>query len=160
MGDVAGSGLPISQSVPVVEQSPAAGTMVKRGSPVNVWLAQAPPITVPDVRGQNRATAAQTLTSVRLRLGEAGERPAERPVGTVVDQSPAPGTVVRPGAAVQVWLAVPLPITVPDLRGLDRTKAFDALTAARLRLGETVDRPSDGAVGTIVQQTPVRRHRR
>ena len=139
----------------VVEQSPTAGTMVKRGSPVQVWLAQPQPTTVPDLRGQDRATATNTLTTARLRLGETADRPSERTAGTVVEQTPAPGTVVRPGTSVQVWLAVPLPATVPDVRGMDRSKAFDTLTAARLRLGEMVDRPSERTVGTIVEQTPV-----
>jgi beta-lactam-binding protein with PASTA domain len=138
----------------VVEQSPTAGTIVKRGSPVQVWLATTLPVTVPDLRGQDRATAADTLTRARLRLGETADRPSDRPAGTVVEQTPAPGTNVRPGSAVQVWLAGAPMATVPDLRGMDRASAYDTLTAARLQLGQMVDRPSDRTTGTIVEQTP------
>jgi beta-lactam-binding protein with PASTA domain len=138
----------------VIEQSPAAGTMVKRGSPVQVWMATPVPVTVPDLRGQDRATATDTLTTARLRLGPVADRPSDRAVGTVVEQTPAPGTAVRPGAAVQVWLAAPQPVTVPDVRGQNRATAAETLTAARLRLGETSDRESDRAVGTVVDQTP------
>ena len=138
----------------VIEQSPAAGTMVKRGSPVQVWMTTPVPVTVPDLRGQDRATATDTLTTARLRLGPVADRPSDRAVGTVVEQTPAPGTAVRPGAAVQVWLAAPQPVTVPDVRGQDREMATDTLTAVRLRLGEAADRPSDRAVGTIIEQSP------
>ena len=70
----------------------AAGSVVRRGTPVQVWTAVAPSVTVPDVRGQNQAAADATLTNARLSLGRIAERPSERPVGTIVEQMPAPGT--------------------------------------------------------------------
>ena len=101
----------------VVEQSPVAGTPVQPGAPVQIWLAVPRPATVPELRGRDRAGAAEALTSARLVLGEIGERPSADPSGTVVGQSPSAGTVVRPGLPVQVWFAVPIPIEVPALVG-------------------------------------------
>ena len=121
---------------------------------MQVWLAVPLPATVPDVRGMDRSKAFDTLTAARLRLGEMVDRPSERTVGTIVEQTPVPGTAVRPGSPVHVWLAVAQPITVPDVRGMDRARAVDTLTAARLRLGDVADRPSDRTAGTIVEQTP------
>jgi beta-lactam-binding protein with PASTA domain len=94
------------------------------------------------------------LTSVRLRLGTIDDRPSERPAGTIVDQAPDPGTVVRSDTTVQVWIAVPMPAIVPDLSGQDRARATDALIAARLRVGEIGERPSEHATGTVVDQQP------
>ena len=139
----------------IVEQAPAAGSDVACGTSIALWVA-APPILVrvPALLGDGATDARRTLEGVGLRLGEIGRRASEEQTGTVVDQLPRPGTLVKPGTAVQVWLATVQPRTVPDLRGRDRSGANDALTTARLRLGDTGERPSDDPAGTVVDQSP------
>jgi len=121
---------------------------------VQVWTAVPVTDTVPDVRGQNQAAAAAALTAARLNLGRITERPSDRPAGTIVDQTPDAGSVVASGTAVQVWIAVPMPAIVPDLSGSDRTAAMNALAAARLRVGEIAERPSERTAGSVVDQEP------
>jgi beta-lactam-binding protein with PASTA domain len=139
----------------IVEQVPAGGSDVACGTSIALWVA-APPIVVrvPALLGDGATDARRTLEGVGLHLGEIGRRASEEPAATVVDQLPRPGTLVKPGTGVQVWLATVQPRTVPDLRGRDRSGANDALTTARLRLGNTGERPSDDPAGTIVDQSP------
>jgi beta-lactam-binding protein with PASTA domain len=138
----------------VVDQFPRAGTLVKRGSAVQVALAAPQPITVPDLRGRDRQGAAETLMAVRLRLGTVAERQSDDGVGGVIEQLPRPGTIAAPGTPVQIWIGIPRPIAIPDLRGRDRNAAVEALNAARLRLGEVGERASDATAGLIVDQLP------
>jgi len=138
----------------VVQQSPVAGTPVQPGAPVQIWLAAPRPATVPELRGRDRAGAAEALTSARLVLGEIGERPSDDPSGTVVGQSPSAGTVVRPGLPVQVWFAVPIPIEVPVLVGRREADAAALLRDSRLRAGEIRFRESIEPRGVVVDQAP------
>ncbi len=138
----------------VIDQMPKPGAMVTAGTPVQVWFATVRPITVPDLRGRDRQEAAEVLSAARLRLGTIGERPADDAAGSVIDQMPRAGTIAAPGTPVQIWLAAPRPIAVPDLRGRDRNAAAESLTAARLRLGDVAERTSDATAGVVVDQMP------
>ena len=203
----------------VVEQLPAPGTEVRRGTPVNVWLSSGIPLTpIPDVRGRDRGTAAEILRSQHFRLGEVSERAVDATPGTIVDQQPQPGTPSRRDTPVRVWvsasievpsvigrreadasailanqrlrvgriqtrestepagtvieqqpqprrpvrlnapvdlvLAIPVTVAVPDLRGRDRQAATSVLTNARLQLGETTTREAEGPAGVVVEQSP------
>jgi beta-lactam-binding protein with PASTA domain len=155
----------------VIRQLPPEGATVKCGSRVDVWIAVPlklkpdppkpdPPrpapvtIVVPRLEGRDQMAATRMLEAVGLRIGEVERRPSDGPPDTVVGQSPVAGTPVQPGAPVQIWLAVPPPATVPLLRGRDRAGAAEALTSARLVLGEIGERPSDAPSGTVVGQSP------
>ena len=138
----------------VVGQFPVAGTTVQPGATVQIWLAVPRPATVPELRGRDRAGAANALTSARLALGQVVERPSDDPPGTVVGQSPSAGTVVKPGVAVQVWLAVPRPIEVPALVGRREADAAVILRKSRLRPGEVRFRESFKPKGVVLEQAP------
>jgi beta-lactam-binding protein with PASTA domain len=140
----------------VVGQNPAPESAVACGSTVDVWIAvPLPLVRVPALQGQDGSTATRTLESVGLMLGTAERRESELPVGGVIDQSPSPGTEVRRGTPVNVWLSGGLPlVAVPDLRGRDRGTASDILSSQQLRLGEIGARAVDATPGTIVDQEP------
>ena len=139
----------------VVEQSPAPGTAVRPDTVVQVWLAVPPPSTVPDLRGRDRASAADALTAAHLRLVEAGERQSDRVVGTVVDQAPAPGTSAPAGTDVQVWLAVPITIEVPDLAGRTRAEAERLIAEQGTHIRAAIDERSTNTAGTVLRQVPL-----
>lgn len=139
----------------VVSQLPDAGTLVRPGTSVQVWLAVPRPATVPDLRGRDRAGAAAALADTRLRLGLVEERQSDDPTGTVVEQAPSAGTVVRPGLAVDVWLAVPKPIEVPAIVGRQESDAVAIVRDRRLRVGEIRYRESAESPGVVIEQAPV-----
>jgi eukaryotic-like serine/threonine-protein kinase len=92
----------------VLSQAPATGSSVHAGDKVNLVVAQAPRETpVPNVVGQNEATAAAALGKAGFApktTGEAVSEPAQ--VGIVLKQSPAAGTNARKGATVTLTVGV------------------------------------------------------
>ena len=138
----------------VVDQTPAVGTVVKPDSAVDVWLAVQPPIAVPDLRGRDRASASGALTRLGLRLADVGERESHEKAGNVVDQTPSPGTPVKPDTTVRVWVAVPMPVEVPDLVGRGTQEADSILMGSHLRTGVVRTRESTEARGSVIQQSP------
>jgi hypothetical protein len=63
---------------------------------------------VPDVSGLNLSDIKSLLTRSTLELGRVTIRESERPRGTVLAQSPAPGTRVKCGTAIDIWVAGPI----------------------------------------------------
>lgn len=109
----------------VIEQYPGANAQAALGSFVNVVLATpipgvasplpSPPlVTVPDLGGLTREAASQNLLAVNLRLGLVTEAQSNSRPGTVLSQTPEPGTSVPPGSVVRIVLAVPTPTSVVD----------------------------------------------
>ena len=118
--------------------------------------------TVPDVRGMPSAFAAQErleeegLTASPNSKSEV--RPDAKP-GSVIGQTPAPGTEVDPGSAVTLLLARGGRATrVPDVRGLTPSEADQRLISAHLTLGTVA--PKLDPKGTIASQVPIPGRRR
>jgi stage V sporulation protein D (sporulation-specific penicillin-binding protein) len=102
----------------VLAQSPAAGVAVERGASVHVWLA--PPQdstghTMPDVTGLALRSALRRLGLVQVQARIEGS-------GTVVRQSPAPGTPLPLPRGCRLWCE-----PVPPAPG---RPAVDAVAAA------------------------------
>ena len=138
----------------VVRQSPPPGTPVAPGTPVDVWVAVSAPARVPGLGGLTAEQARRALEQSRLRLGRVFKEESRAREGTVVRQSPPPGTAVSPGTPVDVWVAVAAPTRVPGLGGLSPEQARRALEQSRLRLGRVFKEESQAREGTIVRQSP------
>ena len=86
----------------VISLSEEPGTQVPRDSEITVVVSKGPDlVAVPDVRGHNLAQAEAALEEAGLRLGQdcCNSR------GKVVTTDPAPGTKVKRGTEVNVFLA-------------------------------------------------------
>ncbi|WP_114376092.1 PASTA domain-containing protein [Elioraea thermophila] len=120
----------------VVEQRPAAGTRVDRGSAVAVVVAKAPPATVlvPALRGQPLRAAEAALGASRLSLGKVTRQPNGRP-GLVLAQEPKPGTEVAPGTAVDVVVAAEPEVDTLIARAVEAAAGTRAGISGKL-LGE------------------------
>jgi beta-lactam-binding protein with PASTA domain len=142
----------------VVDQMPAANTIVAPDSPVDVWVAVRKPVIVPNLQGQDRARAGQTLADVGLNLIELGKRESNEKAGSVVGQVPAANTSVKWGAAVGVWLAIPVPpppvAWVPSLTGVAQNEALGLIGNAKLTPGAISQRESSQTPGTVLDQRP------
>jgi serine/threonine-protein kinase len=90
-----------SSSVPagkVINTSPAAGTMVTKGSAVMLFVSTGPQtITVPSVIGQPRDTAIASLTGMGLSVSATCSSNSP-----VVAQNPAAGSMAQPGSQVSI----------------------------------------------------------
>ncbi len=99
----------------VVGMRPAAGTAIKVSGSVQLLVSAGPRTPdVPDLSTSSLDEAREALDRLGLRLGEVTERPDSLAApGTVLSQSPQPGSVLDRGAAVSVVVAVvPPPDTV------------------------------------------------
>lgn len=112
-------------------------------------------MTVPNVEGMPAAGARQVLAGASLVAVEAGVRPEPgQPVGTVVDQNPPAGAVVKEGRRVYLTLSGgEVLVNVPALRGRSLRDAKFALERQGLKVGEIAFSSSDTyPSNTIIEQ--------
>jgi len=148
----------------ILQQRPAARSLVKRGSSVKVIFSLGPEIAeVPDLAGQALAAAHVALGEAGLTLGRtvsvyrlAGD------VGTVVEQDPIAGSVVGYGEAVDVYVGEESHgevFVMPDLvyRNYDLVRLF--FERRGFQLGGVKPEPYEGVPpGVILRQYPLAGH--
>ena len=148
----------------VIEQSPPASSLVKRGASVGAVVSLGPQrLSVPQLVGKSQQSAQVTLAAGGLALGSTLKvfDPGTA-AGVVVAQDPAPGALVSPAAEVRVFLAQGGPgrrLIMPDLvyRDYDLVRAF--FERAGLKLGRVTFEIYEGArEGTILRQFPLAGH--
>lgn len=106
VGGVESTQAPVAAGV-VVNSRPPAGATLPPGTQITLVVSVgAPTITVPDLRGLTQESADSVLRQVGLALGTAMRRTSDtRQPGTVLEQTPAPGTLSAPGTTVNVTIA-------------------------------------------------------
>jgi beta-lactam-binding protein with PASTA domain len=112
----------------VMEQQPAAGALVRRGSNVRLQVSAGPAaVKMPQVVGLPQSDALARLTPFKVERIEATHT---APLGQVVAQQPGAGALVRAGAPVSITVSSGQEtIEVPDVVG-------SAVDAAQDRLAE------------------------
>lgn len=113
-------------------------------------------VAVPDVTGITQDEAAQALESAGLRLGEVGQAAdPDVPTGLVVGQEPAAGAEVDEGSAVALTVSSgPGTVAVPDVVGMTRAEAEDALAAAGFVPASVLQYDLTAPSGQVVEQLP------
>ncbi len=148
----------------IAHQEPKAGSLVKRGSAVEVVVSLGPQLVeVPDLSGRVLASAQVTLSANGLTVGRtASVFSAGGSPGTVVEQSPAPGTRVGSDTAVDLYLAledVAAVYLMPDLvyREYEPVRRF--FEGRGFRLGNVKFEPYENIpAGTVLRQYPLPGH--
>ena len=149
----------------VVEQTPAPGEEVSKGTVVALRIAEerdtqpATPdpatVRVPDLVGSTSADARSRLRAAGLRWTQ---RPVEspRPAGEVISQSPRAGATLREGARVTLGVSTgPPAVELPDVVGMDEASAIRELETAGFVVrvvDELTFEPADD--GIVVAQSP------
>ena len=137
----------------MISQQPAAGTEVKRGAEVSFVVSKGRrPIEVPDVVGETRQAAAETVEAAGLvvRVDEAFSDDVEK--GRVIAQDPSDGTLFR-GDEVTLTVSLgPETIEVPDVEGADADDAKAELEAAGLVVRTIVLLPA--GPNNVLRQAP------
>lgn len=148
----------------VIEQSPPASALVKRGTSVGAVVSLGPQrLTVPQLVGKSQQSAQVTLAAGGMALGSTLKvfQPGTA-AGIVVAQDPETGELVSPAAEVRVFLAqggAGRRLIMPDLvyRDYDGVRAF--FERAGLKLGRVTFEIYEGArEGTILRQFPLAGH--
>ncbi len=98
---------------------------------------------IPDVVGESREEAVQTLEDAGFEAEVDAQETSAREEGTVLSQAPEPGNRAERGSEVSITVAeAPPAVQVPDLTGLSVAEAEAALSEAGLVLGEQSQTPS------------------
>lgn len=122
------SARPVGQ---VISQQPEAGGRIAPGGTVAVVISRGPQtVTVPDVKGQGYAQAANQLASVGLVAARRDVASRAVPQGVVIDQDPLGGNSANPGATVTLTVSLGDVVQVPDLFGVPFETARQRLTDA------------------------------
>ncbi len=148
----------------VLQQSPVAGSLAKRGSGVEVTISLGPELLeVPDVRGQILQAAQVTLAAAGMALGRTVSVYSVGAVpGTVIDQDPLPSTHVGLAAPVVLFLSMESrsdTFLMPDLvyREYEAVRRF--FEQRGFRLGSVKFEPYEGIdPGIVLRQFPLPGH--
>jgi serine/threonine-protein kinase len=156
-----------SETVPegsVVSQDPAAGTMVQKGSAVKYVVSKGPEppkvVTVPDVKNLTVDQASSRLSQDGLSLGTTSEEYSDTvSTGKVISQSPGAGQSVKEGSSVNIVVskgpAPPKKVTVPDVIGMSKLDAQNALSAKGLVASiSELTNPDPTTWGKVYDQDP------
>ncbi len=113
------------------------------------------PVPVPDVVGQEREAAIQTLAGGGFGVGVVTqEYSLIVSAGAVISQNPAAGTSVQPGSTVDLAMSRG-GIAVPDTAGQTQGAAGELLTGAGLALGTVTEEYSlTVTAGVVISQSP------
>jgi serine/threonine-protein kinase len=136
--------------------SPSGGQQIERGTLVTVFVSSGPAkVSVPNVTGQNEASATSELSNVGLKADVTEEESNETP-GTVLRQSPSAGTKIEKGGTVTIVVAkAPTKVQVPGVIGQDQGTASSSLSAAGLTvITDTQNVTDESQDGTVVDQDP------
>lgn len=114
-------------------------------------------VAVPDCRQLDLGRATQEINSAGLQVGAityAPESTVEQ--GRIIGQSPLPGRRLPKDGKVDLTIAGPPPVVMPDLRGMKASDAGKMLAKYGLTLGQTrTEYTSDYPSGTVSYQVPL-----
>jgi eukaryotic-like serine/threonine-protein kinase len=113
----------------VIGTSPAAGTSWPQSKPVSLLVSSGQPL--PDFTGQQFQAAQAEAQAGGYSLTQVAAVGSDAAQGTIVGQSPQPGTPVTPGEVVTVQVSSgPAEVPIPDVQGLDVNTATQELQQA------------------------------
>ena len=137
----------------VVDQNPPGGQKYPATTTVTLTVSSGPgEATVPDVHGYNEASAKTALAAIGLTVSKV--QPVDDPSvdkGLVIETVPKAGDTVAAGSAVVLKVSSGK-VKVPDVVGLDRGAATQALSDVHLRYKTTFENSSQPE-GSVLRQT-------
>ncbi len=150
-----------SDTVPegnVISQDPQAGTKVKEERLITIVVSQGgKQLTMPDVLGISQNDAQNQLTRMGLTIGQVTQvYSSQQPAGVVLKQMPLPGSSITKGSSVDLIIskgAEKKTNTVPNLLGMDISKAKAILQKNNINLGNVQEVVSEQAPGTVLSQS-------
>jgi eukaryotic-like serine/threonine-protein kinase len=112
-------------------------------------------VATPALIGQSLTDAQASLARVGLQLGTTSRAFSDRPVDTVIEQSPLPSISVPTGRSVDVTVSQGVETgSVPKLTGLSQADATAALVAAKLAVGDISQADDPSPAGQVISSDP------
>ncbi len=141
----------------VISQAPSGGVGVKTGSTVTLTISKGKQTgTVPNVTKMDITNAQNTLIAAGLVLGSETQANDAAPVGQVISQDPAAGTILPQGGFVNVVVSKgPVSVSVPSVVNMTRSNAEAQITNAGLVANTQESAVTDPAQdGIVISQDP------
>jgi beta-lactam-binding protein with PASTA domain len=135
----------------ITTQDPPAGIVLPLGSGIALTVV----VGVPSLIGLTQDDARAVLDPLGLKLGSIASQPSSAPLGTILGQDPTAGSAADAATVVNVTLAAPIEVTVPNFTQLTIDAAQATATSAGLVVSVGGTAPSASAPGTIVSQDPI-----
>jgi beta-lactam-binding protein with PASTA domain len=137
----------------VISQSPSADDYVDPGTEIDLVISAGPPEqAVPPVVGSSRAEAASILKGAGFKV-EALERESDEEQNEIVEQDPAPGTMVQKGTVVTIYYSDG-PEEVPDVVGMTQEAAVRAIESAKFKVEIVESDDTTEPAGIVFRQIP------
>src|SRR6202042_1735075 len=136
---------------------PRAGQTVAAGTEVTLFISSGKPEkAIPNVVGQDQATASAELTAAGFQVGPTMETSTTATPGSVISQSPSPNTDAVAGSTVSIVVAkAPPSVVVPPVVGDSTSAAKSALTGAGFTVTrETQNVSNQSQNGVVISQSP------
>lgn len=140
----------------IVSQDPEPGSKIKTGSTIKVnisiGLGEG---SVPDLTGKDENELSAYLEAAGFKLGDIKSKPGEEAEGTVIDQSPKPGTEAEKGTTIDVFVSdgSKSKAIMPFVTGMTLNEASSAILNAGLTVGTvSYDYSSTYASGEVMWQ--------
>jgi len=138
----------------IVRQQPSARARAALFSTVDVNVATLPRSVVPDLIGLELEAAGVALKERGLAVGKVVRQENAFQSDKIFRQEPEAGKVLPTDMTVNVTLATPILVTVPNLVAHTRDVAAATLEGLRLVLGEPVVQPSTLPPSSVIEQKP------
>ncbi|MDP3714328.1 MAG: Stk1 family PASTA domain-containing Ser/Thr kinase [Mycobacteriales bacterium] len=112
-------------------------------------------VPAPALVGLSRDDAIRALAEAGLQVGQIAIVFSDKPVGSVIRQTPEQGIVLTAGGAVDIEVSKGLEQTVvPDVRGQSQAEAEAVLQDAKLTVEQVIPRDGNVAAGTVLDVIP------
>ena len=135
----------------VFQQSPKGGVSADKNTTVTIEIAKGGTVLVPNVVNQNVNVAVSSITQAGL-TEQTRNVANSANSGTVLSQSPNPGTRVQQGTAVVLTVSSgPTTVAVPDVTGISQDQAANELGQAGFTVSvvsEASNQPQDQVIST------------
>jgi serine/threonine-protein kinase len=142
----------------VISMNPQPGAQVPKGSTVDLVVSAGPaPVNVPNVVGDDSATAAGNLSNAGFKVRVVNQPSATVPQGQVIRTDPAANTQAQKGAMVTLFVSSgPQNATVPDVTSSRTTQsqAESILTAAGFKVQVVTVPSTPSNNGIVLAQNP------
>ena len=139
----------------IASQIPLATMSAQPGSSIVLTISDGPgeAIVPDDLIGMSLIDARAALTAVGLLVSQTIAAPSEEAQGTVLEVTPAVGSVTDAGSGVILTIASG-EITVPDLIGVEAIQAKTSLIQAGFLIKEFFDFDPAQPLGVVIRQAP------
>ena len=137
----------------VVNQSPAAGSLLTKGNTVTLQVANNL-VTLPNVVGQTFEQAQQTLATLGVQVTRMDTPTTSQAPDTVLAMTPGPNTKVARGSGVTLTVSQAPQVSVPAVTGQDQVTASNTITQAGLQPAIVGQNSATVPAGKVIATNP------